>query len=858
MIMILIILLSRLYGCYNLRVFPDFSFSQLTVISFTPRQVPEMTTLIEAVKERSLTKVCSLLESGANVNESDLSGRTPLYFAAQRGLNDIARVLVDYGARVSPQTNWGSTPLHVAADKGFDSILRLLTSIPGTSTNMQNKNGDSALHLAAYRGKLDAVRVLLDAGADVGLKNSEGRTPIEDAESNGHDQVAECLRMSLSARYRQIPERRQVPVIPVASFQPSLPFQGLPSLYHPPIRPAMHASAPMYPFHPMQPQPYRHPSLDMAHYSGETEEPSPFSNWAQTHPMAPAHHMASPSAHTRRFQDHVLHSDVSIVEKGEIESIADDTEKELRELRRKCTEKEQLEYKNAALNDALHEQQERLARLTLLEEKNSQLVDQLGHLQAQLESSHRPSVGAGMVQIRGSRLSEVAAALLGEGGVLVSDVEDRLAGILLKDVGCVAGIDFGNVSGLSGKGNLPGVKGEVVDESGREWELGKDYQLVESKPLNQKPDGSREGACSLVFRIEHCQLGRLILKVMINLVNMYNGGHGSGQSLTHFLSGQFGAEHDVPLQLPRHPNIVEIRHHYHGSTAQFTQFLPYIIPPHMDVRLELANKTTFTVMNEYQSNLRAHADRLREANPSPPYGFTEEYVFALLCQVASAIHHLLHFGVVHRDIKADNIFLDASGWRAVVADFGMARFLYRSGSNLAKPIQFVEPNQMLAGNSHAWAPEVVKYSRDGPPPDKDLFLPDLYAKADVYGIGTMVCGLLGGSGVGPLSAYLSSRLRNVLRGAICPDADERLSAREIEVVSGVLVCEPRLWHVEGQLGLRRWKSEELFKVALDYAGVRPGGREAVIKELKCRLLFTTTPEEMCTCLTKVQSFTRLD
>ena len=342
---------------------------------------------------------------------------------------------------------------------------------------------------------------------------------------------------------------------------------------------------------------------------------------------------------------------------------------------------------------------------------------------------------------------------------------------------------------------------------------------------------------------------------MINLVNMHSGGHGSGQSLGNFLAGQFGAEHSVPLQLPRHPNIAEIRHHYDGSTSQFTRYLPYIVPPHMDVRLELATKTTFMAMKEYDTTLQAFADRLRVTNSAPPYGFTETHAFALLAQISSAVHHLLHFGVVHRDIKADNVFLDESGWRAVVADFGMARFLYRSGfESTAKPIQFVEPGQMMAGNARAWAPEIVRYSREGPPPDRDLFLPDLYSKADVYGIGTMMGGLLCGSGAaGVFPGSISPRLRLVLRGATCDDVEGRLSARQVEVTSAILACELRLWHADGIMALERWRSEELFKMALvDDARTR-SVRDAVLRELKCRLLYTSTADEMRSCLISVQS-----
>ena len=189
---------------------------------------------------------------------------------------------------------------------------------------------------------------------------------------------------------------------------------------------------------------------------------------------------------------------------------------EIMELRRQCAEKEQLEYKNQALNDALNSQRERIAHVDMLERKNSQLIDQLARLRAEMEQRGRGHGGDDEVIIKKSRLSQVAGALLGDDGTLESSVAKKLAGILLVDVGQLTGIDFKfDIEDMCGKGMLPVVKGDAVEELGKEWEVGVDYELLESKPLNQRPDGSREGACSLIFRIRHFQLGRMILKVRL-------------------------------------------------------------------------------------------------------------------------------------------------------------------------------------------------------------------------------------------------------------------------------------------------------------------------------------------------------
>jgi ankyrin repeat protein len=66
--------------------------------------------------------------------------------------------------------------------------------IPGTT-------GLTPLHWAAGWGKLATVKVLVNAGADVGAKNEFGRTPAEVAREHGHVETAAFLDASpLTAR----------------------------------------------------------------------------------------------------------------------------------------------------------------------------------------------------------------------------------------------------------------------------------------------------------------------------------------------------------------------------------------------------------------------------------------------------------------------------------------------------------------------------------------------------------------------------------------------------------------------------------------------------------------------------------
>src|SRR4051794_1981459 len=122
--------------------------------------------LLDAVHCRDETRAGELLLIGADPNSRDPEFflHTPLHSAAQSGLIDTARRLLQAGANPNAKNDRGHTPLHYASAEPNPEIVKLLLD-HAADPRARDDRGFTPLHCAAGHWTTEIVRILLAAGA---------------------------------------------------------------------------------------------------------------------------------------------------------------------------------------------------------------------------------------------------------------------------------------------------------------------------------------------------------------------------------------------------------------------------------------------------------------------------------------------------------------------------------------------------------------------------------------------------------------------------------------------------------------------------------------------------------------------
>ncbi|MDX2203943.1 MAG: ankyrin repeat domain-containing protein [Hyphomicrobiaceae bacterium] len=151
----------------------------------TPAEYGAYEGLFDAAAKGLASRIDTLAGAGADVNERDENGRTPLIVATFRREPAAAKALLDASANPNALDNESYDALTIAAMAGDLALVKLLLGAGANARAITGPLGGSALIAAAGRGAADIVEALLSARAHPNHVNNLGATALTEAIVDG-------------------------------------------------------------------------------------------------------------------------------------------------------------------------------------------------------------------------------------------------------------------------------------------------------------------------------------------------------------------------------------------------------------------------------------------------------------------------------------------------------------------------------------------------------------------------------------------------------------------------------------------------------------------------------------------------
>jgi ankyrin repeat protein len=159
----------------------------------TPIHMSLLTPLMHALLMNNSTIAQLLIDSHIDLEKKSRNRRTALHYAVDANLPIIVDQLIER-VDINVQDKWGNTPLHLAVKRQSLSMVQSLLHA-GSLIDMQNRNKDTALHFSVkYLSStvgLVIIQGLLTAKFSVTLQNKQGKTPFDYAFAQ--EKISLCL-----------------------------------------------------------------------------------------------------------------------------------------------------------------------------------------------------------------------------------------------------------------------------------------------------------------------------------------------------------------------------------------------------------------------------------------------------------------------------------------------------------------------------------------------------------------------------------------------------------------------------------------------------------------------------------------
>lgn len=139
-----------------------------------------------------------LVSRGADPDAVDDQSDTPWLVTGVTGAMPMTRLLASLDPDVTLRNRYGGVSIIPASERGHVDYVRWVTAHTDIDVNHVNDLGWTALLEAVILGEGTApwqeiVRILLDAGADPGITDTDGVSALAHARARGFDEIAALL-----------------------------------------------------------------------------------------------------------------------------------------------------------------------------------------------------------------------------------------------------------------------------------------------------------------------------------------------------------------------------------------------------------------------------------------------------------------------------------------------------------------------------------------------------------------------------------------------------------------------------------------------------------------------------------------
>ncbi len=147
--------------------------------TYTPTALVSAITDAEEVSQ-AVAAVNALIEAGADVNEADSDGTTPLMYAAWQGEVELLRILINAGAKVNEVSKYERLgALGGAVQNGHINAVKYLISEAGANKDITTENGTTLLmHVATSRTNYEGTEPLPGSAATIKYLIQEAKVDI--------------------------------------------------------------------------------------------------------------------------------------------------------------------------------------------------------------------------------------------------------------------------------------------------------------------------------------------------------------------------------------------------------------------------------------------------------------------------------------------------------------------------------------------------------------------------------------------------------------------------------------------------------------------------------------------------------